>query len=121
MGNKLKKFSRVALLVLAVAVALRPVIVEASPNFNPFQAAPQLNSSFSHSGQSKSSFSNSRIKKQSTHQLSKLKLLPKNTVGFYSLIPQYERMNLSLELSRSFFGGSSLCSHSPQKFLILRI
>jgi len=121
MGKRLEKFSRLALLALAVAVPLRPVIVEASPNFSVFQAPPQLVSSFSHSGQSKLSCSSSRIKKQSAHQTSNLKLLPKNTVGFYSLAPQFEKMSLSLELSRSFFGGASLDSHSPQKFLILRI
>lgn len=119
MKNKLQLIAKINLFLLMFVVVGRPLVVEASTFIN-----PPANPSFAlktHPIRSKSTAVAARIKRQPNHQLSKLKFLPKNTVGVYHFAPQFAKFNFSLGLGSSTFSGPSIRSNSSRNFLVLRI
>lgn len=120
MDNKAKRIGKIVLCALMLAVAGRPVVVEASTAIN-LPADPSFGTPQNHSFRAKSAAHAPRIKRQSNHRLSKLKLLPKNTVDLYHFDPQVAKLQFQRGANHAAACPSADRSRSPQNFLVLRI
>ncbi len=119
MNPFLKTMVRLAFVSLMTAVALRPVVVEASFSSGLGNGSPyHLSSRSQHEGQGLP-LSSLRISK--SQKFSSLKVLPKETVNFDGLFPRFAGFRLSLP---SHFQSTAACESAGLSFLkplVLRI
>ena len=120
MKSKLRLIGKLSLCFLMLAIAGRPVVVEASTIINS-PANPSFGAFQAHSFHARTTAFTPHIKRQSKQGHSKLNFLPKNTVGLYHFAPQVAKLNFSPCIGHPAVVGSVVRSKSSRNFLVLRI
>ena len=120
MRRKARNPYRIPLLLLAMAVVLRPVVVEANSLLNPPTVSPSLHHPFHLIVHSKA-VCPTRLRKNLEHPLGGLKFLPKESVGAFHFSPGFAKLVLLPESSRLRAAVNAFHSRTSRQFLILRI
>lgn len=120
MKRLLKTLGKLAFFTLMLAVALRPVVVDAIAGY----ALPETGSFSPAIVQSSGLLPITTCPNRLTAHspaFSNLKVIPKETVNVDGLTPRFAESSISLDSNCRSVVGSIFRSHSPRKFLVLRI